>query len=60
VADAVSGEDNEVRTSHEPGQKGQTLCGVVVEEFNPDPGSRLPQRLGLSGPPTDVEHCAWD
>jgi hypothetical protein len=31
-----------------------------MEEINPDPGSRLPQRLGLPGPPTDVEHCAWD
>ena len=60
MADAVGGEDDKVRTSDEPGEKGRALCGVVVEEFDPDPGGRLPQRLGLAGPPADVEHCAWD
>jgi hypothetical protein len=60
VADAVDREDHKVRTSHESGDKGRALCGVVVEEFDPDPGGCLPQRLGLAGPPADVEHCAWD
>jgi hypothetical protein len=60
VADAVGGEDDEIRTSDKPREKGRALGGVVVQKFAPDPGCRPPQRLGLAGPTPYVEHRARD
>jgi hypothetical protein len=60
VADAVGGEDDEIRTSNKSREKGRALGGVMVQKFCPDPGCRPPQRLGLAGPPPYVEHRARD